>query len=243
MSRDEPNVEHNDAFGLIGYSHIQGQTDLFEVDYPQGHFIRLTIKTAKKDHREGYGAYVHDMKDIVSIYMSEVQWAAFVAAPNRGTGVPCTLVQYRDPLTGDFKRPEYKRPEKDAAERMRDKVRGDAEAMIAQLTTTLDRVDEMLAGSSVKKGDLQTVRQELMMNRQALKDNLPFLVERIDDTINTAKQNAQAEVDAHIDYALGRLGQRALGDRLTEALEAGTDVRAIGRAVAGALSGPAEVGS
>lgn len=238
MSRDETTIERNDAFGMIGYSHVQGQTDLFEVDYPQGHFICLTIKTAKKDERHGYGAYIHAEKDIVSIMMSEVQWAAFIAAPNRGEGVPCTLKHYRDPVTGDFKQPRYKRPDKDAAERMRDKVSGDAAAMVENLTKTLDKVEEMLAAGSLKKGDLQAIRSMLFNNRQALKDNLPFLVERIDETINEAKERAQAEVTAHIDYSLGKLGERALGERLEQAIGLGIDARDVGRAVAGALTGP-----
>lgn len=93
--KDREEIEHP-AFGMIHASRISGQRNLFMVDYPQGHFVRLTIAPATLI-RDLSNDWVHSRAyPLIEVDLSEVQWARMISSMNT-TGVPCTLNQYADP--------------------------------------------------------------------------------------------------------------------------------------------------
>lgn len=221
------------AFGMISASRISGETNLFGVDYPQGHFIRLTISTARLN-RNGGTDRVMSRDDLISVDMSEVQWARMIASPNT-SGVSCTLSRYIDPKTGDFLTPRL--PDKHVADKetFKDDVKDRATKAMAAVGDAQTMLASILKGGPLRKGDLQEVLSLLETGNRQMVANVPYMMERAHETIEEATENAKTEVGAYVDFAMQKLGERALGDRVMEALAAGADLGAIGRQVAEAV--------
>jgi hypothetical protein len=220
------------AFGMINVSRVQGECSLFGVDYPQGHWVEIEISTATLT-RANANDYYHADKSCIRIAMSEVQYARMIASANT-MGVACTLNRYRDPTTGEFMAPRL--PDRHAAseETFRAEVERKAQLATEGVKAARERLNEILKGP-LRKGDLTEVSDLLRAAEGQMGANLPYVVERAHETIQTATEHAKAEVDAHIDYSMARLGERALGARLAQALEAGADLTIIGRNVSAAL--------
>jgi hypothetical protein len=100
------------AFGQIDVHRIHGSKRLFAVDYPQDHFIRLTVHTTKLN-RNLASDRTFSEREVIVVDMSEVQWARLIASPNT-SGVACTLARYIDPETGEYLTPQL--PEKHVAD-------------------------------------------------------------------------------------------------------------------------------
>lgn len=225
---------NNAAFGQINIHRISGAKRLFGVNFPQDHFIRIAIHTAHLN-RNLASDRVFDDKEVVVVDMSEVQWARLIASPNTA-GVPCTLARYRDPVTGEYMTPQL--PEKDFAdaETFKDEIKDRAKKATAEVDAARAKLSEILQGGPVRKGDLQEVLEMLRSGSQTFASNLPFVVERAAETIDEATENAKTEVGAFVDFAMLRLGERALGDRIQQALASGADLKQIGRDVADAVA-------
>jgi hypothetical protein len=227
------------AFGQIDVHRIHGSKRLFAVDYPQDHFIRLTVHTTKLN-RNLASDRTFSEREVIVVDMSEVQWARLIASPNT-SGVACTLARYRDPETGEYLTPQL--PEKDFADAdtFKNEIKDRAKKAVVEVEAAYDKLAELLQGGPLRKGDLHEVLEMLRSGSQSLASNLPYVVERAGETIDTATENAKTEVGAFVDFAMLKLGERALGDKVREALAAGTDLRAIGRQVADAVTSVPEI--
>lgn len=234
MSDENTKTTDHSAFGQIAVSHISGQGNLFMVDYPQSHFMRLRISTASLK-RTLSNDWVYADREIIEVDMSEVQWARLISAPNT-TGVPCTLHHYRDPVTGEHTRPQMPDEHAASAEVFAAEVKKDAQVAARNIKTALEYLETLQKGGPVKKSDLAKLHNLLYHANMELAENLAFVVQQAEEAIQTATEHGKAEVDAHIDYALSRLGERALGERLQAAIDQGVDVRAIGASVAKAVT-------
>lgn len=233
---DKTITEH-DAFGMIGVSRVSGRANLFGVDYPQDHYITLKIKRAKLQ-RDLSNDWYFGKGEIIEISMSEVQYARMISSPNHGDGVPCTLSRYTDPVTGEYKTPRL--PDDHAArpETFAKEVRETGQRSAERLNEALADLDAILAGGAPKKGDLTKVREKLRASAQGLSSSLGFVVQQAEEAIHKSATNAMTEVDAHIDFAMTRLGERALGSRLAEALDSGHTAGSIGELILTALAPP-----
>lgn len=233
MAADDEEVIKHPAFGQIKISNVQGQRNLFMVDYPQGSFIVLTIKRADL-HRRLSNDWVFGDKDIIEIAMSQVQWAQLLCSPNT-EGVPCTLEHYFDHETRKMIAPRL--PDKHVADSKRyaEEVEKTARAVSKRLDAAIKKVNEALAGKALKKGDMESIKTELAMCRQELVDNLPFVVQQAEEKIETAVVSGKAEIAAHAQFILTQIGERVLGERIQQIVSEGGDVSQIGEAITRAL--------
>jgi hypothetical protein len=227
----------NDAFGKIKVSRVSGRRSLFMVDYPQEHYMVLEISTAEL-RRAHSNDRVFEGHELIRVALSEIQWAQFISAPNTSGG-PCTLERYID-RDGTFKHPKLPDNHAASGQTFAKKVQATADKAAMSLDQAQVIIDTMLAGGSVRKADLQKAREALQAARRGISSNLSFVVKQAEEAIETASTSARAEVDAHIEYAMARLGERALGDRLEQALDAGADLVRIGRDVIDAMTEPAK---
>jgi len=225
------------AFGTISATRFSGDVPMFQVDYMTGHGIALTISTAVLN-RNGATDRVHQRNEIVRVEMSEIQWARMLSSMNSGE-IPVTLKRYRDPQTGMFLAPKL--PEQHVAdmETFRAEVAKRADEALTGVAEARAKLSEIMKGP-LRKGDLQEVIDALTRAEMMAVNNLPYVTERAHETINTAAEYAKAEITAHVDYSMQRLGERALGERLEAALAAGVDLGAIGRAVSETFAQPSE---
>ena len=215
--KDREQVSHK-AFGVIGVSHVSGSTNLFMVDYPQDHFVTITIKGATLE-RTLSNDWVFGGKEQIQVSMSEVQIARLISSPNRGDGVPCTLNRYIDPDTREVIYPKL--PDEHAAtvKTYAKEIKESASKASETINKAYDAVEELLNAKSVRKGDLEKIKQKLASVKMEISNNLPFVVKQAEETINKATEHAKSEVDAYLDFALHRLGERAVGEELARRIE------------------------
>lgn len=224
------------SFGMITVSRVSGDCDLFMVDYPQGHAIALEINTARLLKRDA-GDRVHENQAIIRIEMSEVQWARLMSSFNAG-GVPCTLKRYRHPETGDYLTPRVPARHKHDDDSFRAAITKKATSAAEGLSQARQALQALLGGGALRKGDVNDVLDLLTKAEREFTANMPYVAEQAHEAITEMSENAKSEIDAHVDFALQRLGERALGARLNEALASGVDVEALGRTVLLALNPP-----
>lgn len=227
-------IEHA-SFGMITVTRFSGDSDLFMVDYPQGGAIGLEITTATLNRRGGHDR-VSENKHIIRVEMSEVQWARMLSSFNTG-GVPCTLRRYREPVTGDWMTPREMPRHKADEETFRKVITRHATTASESLTQARQALSEILKGP-LRKGDLNEVLDALTKAEREFTQNLPYVAEQAHEAITTMGENTKNEIDAHLDNAMQRLGERALGARLQEALDQGLDPKMIGQNVILALNPP-----
>jgi hypothetical protein len=203
----------HEAYGVAQLHRYSGTKDLFMVDYPQAHFMGLSIHLASLT-RNLSNDWVHPRETIVEVEFSEVQWARFISSAGEGAGVPCTLNLYRDPKTGDFKRPEMHSRPIPKAELFADEVTQTAKDASNALNSAIAKAELMANGGALKKGDLNELRGALAKAKMELGANLPFVVQQAEEAIGHSVEAAKGEIDAYQQFATARLGRLALAEKL-----------------------------
>lgn len=224
--------ERHPAYGQITINRVSGESRLFMVDYPTSHFVELEIQAAEV-RRSHSGERVYPREIIARIAMSQIQWSSLIASVG-STGQPCTLTGYHDTRSGEFVTPVITKNHMGDLDTLKDEIKAQAVKASMSLSEAQKVIAEMMAGGTPRKSDLVRAQKALETANRDLSQNLPFVVQQAEEAITASAARAQASAEGHIEYALARLGEKALGDRLTEAL----DVAAVGRAVLEAVHQP-----
>lgn len=200
------------AYGKVSVTRVSGQADLFQVDYPQQHYIKLAISQASVERNLSQD-WVFDSKQLIEINMSEVQWARLLSSMNT-TGVPCTLNSYIDPVTKEYLRPTMPSNIENKSEMFKSEIRETVDdgmktlnALISELTSLSE------AGVTTKKADIVALKNKAEKVYRELMQNLPFVLKQADEAIESAVEAGKGEVSAFIDHSMMRLGERALGEK------------------------------
>jgi hypothetical protein len=233
MSREDKVTKHP-SFGHASVSRCSGHADLFMVDYPQQHFMRLSISTADL-HRSLSHDDVYHGPSIVEVWMDEIQWAALVAGVG-SSGTPCTLMRYRDPDSGESMTPKMPVDTTGNAAAYKAEIEEMTKKATSQMKAALKELDEVMSGKTVRKGDLEAIRSRFNTAVAHMEAGIPFIAESANEAIHGAEKKAEANLTAFADHTMVRLGERALGDRLEQSLRDGVDLKLIGSAVAGQLT-------
>jgi hypothetical protein len=204
------------------------------VDYPQEHYIEVTISLADLT-RQYSNDYVFARDRLVTIALSEVQWARMISSLNT-EGVPCTMVNYYKPTPENFVRPTMPDEHVGKAHTFKKEIQKTAGEAASKVDEAMALLDAMLSEGTMKKADAKVVREKLRSARQDLASNLPFVVEQAEEAIEKSIESGKAEISAHIDFALLKLGERALGDKMADALVSPDEKKALGREVIAALT-------
>lgn len=205
-------VEHP-AFGMIRAGRVTGRANLFMVDYPQDHYITLTISQADL-RRDLSRDWVHAKRfPLVEISLSEVQWARLVSSLNT-EGVPCTLTHYAKPKSAEFERPKMPENHIGKAPTLKKEVQEAGRKAAESVNEALKDLDAMLSGGPVKKGDLKLARDKVWQAARKLSDSIPYTVSQAEEAIETAVESAKAELSAYAEHTMQRLGRMAIAERI-----------------------------
>jgi len=203
---------HNDyrethpAYATIGASRVTssppGHT-LFQTDFRHQHFVTVTIHRA--DLSRGLSSdHVFGTEQIIEVALSEAQWATFVATPNVGFGVPCTL-EY---LQGEGYVPGILREENR-------RTQFNAE-MAGHLRDTIASMEEALAQAKTK-----AQREPIEAAIRNMRSNFDFYVKQFDEHAEETVEHAKIEVEAYLTDAIRRAGLERLGASPPIALDSG----------------------
>lgn len=224
MSRQEE-IE-NPAFGMIDIGRVSGRAELFMVDYPQQHFISIKIRNAKliRDLSSNW-VHAHGVP-IVEVLMSEVQFARAIASLNT-SGVPCTLAHYRSVESGEVIHRPAMPPAEKLSNQFSKEIRQKAARATEAISNARKKLDEIRAGGSIRKSDLDKVIDLLGNAERDTASNLPFVVERAEETIQESVEQGKAEISAYSDFVVAKLGERAFAEKVIELGSAAAAMRLI----------------
>lgn len=189
------------AFGMIGGGRVSGRVVLHGSDFEHQHFIEIRIKRAEL-HRDLSRDWHHAREEIVSVFVSEAQWATFVSSLNQGEGVPCTLNYVNgEPMPGLTLHKEE------------DTVRREAHEHFAEMTALVDqtiREVEQGIGASLSKVKRDAILASLQKLRRDIKSNTPFMMNSFAEHMEKTVERAKVEVNAYMQNVVARAGIAAL---------------------------------
>lgn len=206
------------SFGVIGVSRVNGQASLFDSDVKHGHFIEITISEAKK-HRTGFThESVMGGKEMAKVRMSFAQFAQFITTQNVGSGTPCTIAR----VIGDEKRPWATRwggrpdpPDpKPFIDKFKQVGKDRAQNIVDNIDKATDAVLRLLHGTDKPtKANLKSAADALSYARTDVNNNLPYLVECLEEEMETKLSNAVTEFESYVSSSLQDKGLEVLREQ------------------------------
>lgn len=185
--------EHHESFGLVSFNRTSCNKalTLFGSGIKHNNIISLTIKRACQQRQFGSYHYFEE-GDIIEVNMSQSQFAECITSMNMGSGVPCTIMRVQGKRMEDCK---------EISER--EKLQEDFEK---QINAVNKRVRDLTESINSLKGKLTKKDQEAITNatgmlNQEIEQNLPFMRECYERSIDKSIKEGKAEIEA---FALNR---------------------------------------
>jgi hypothetical protein len=198
-------VEKEPFMGTIKVSRCQGRADLFDSDVEHMHFIEVEISHADRTRHLSQN-WIHGGNQIVSVWMSEIQWAHFLSSMNQGEGSPCTLkhiegkrIQGPKPASA----PESVKFEQEITETVKDSLNA-LKACIAKLTeATIPK------SKSPGKTELNEMLSLLNTAQREFTANLPFVEQQFKEHTEKMMATAKLEFEGYMTTRLRDMGLEA----------------------------------
>lgn len=204
---DKKEEKHHPAYGLIGWSRVQGHLPLYRSVVDTGHQIAVRISEGYM-FAEGVGGDEHHMdgKRIVEVRMSESQFAAFICTPNQGVGIPCTITDRV--VGGEYKRMPTVPAETKASKRLKEEGQRAAERQKKYAVEAVAQIRALVGNKLGKKGTEELGR---LLDRigDTTTANIEYAAKCLGEHAEKLTQNIQQEVEATIQARLHQLGIEA----------------------------------
>lgn len=199
--------EKHPSMGMISWSKVNShpEAELFGSDIKHAHLIKVSIHGAEVEHHLNRDWY-YEKETVASVYMSSAQFAEFMTTPN-ASGVPCTF-DIRADVPGRLKYPGHLS--------VSEKAQIDLKESISEAMTRADDLaglaKDLLEGSgTLKKADRKELLKAIIMLRQQVHRNLPFLSSSISEAIDKVVNHGKQELEAFAAETVRRHGLEALG--------------------------------
>ncbi|VVB52986.1 Uncharacterised protein [uncultured archaeon] len=200
--------------GVIKVARCQGRADLFDSDVEHQHFIEVSICHAEKTRQLSQN-WIHGHEEIVSVWMSEIQWANFVSSFNQGSGVPVTLKHI------DRKRIAPPPPPEREASKFHQEVMETASDSLSALKAAVGRLESALVpkAKAPNKAELNELLGLLHTALREFENNIPFVEKQFDEHMETKIAEAKSEFEGYLQRRLREIGLEAalLKDATAEA--------------------------
>lgn len=197
MSKDK---EHP-SFGSLSWARVSsnGHKDFYMSSVRPMNFISVKL-TPSRQVQDGATTRAFSMgAPIFEVVMTEAQFAAFITTPNMGNGTPCTINYMQGekvaPVPPDEQDQQYKKA-----------LQGTASNAAKNLDVALSKLDEILSGKSIRKGDLKDLKDEIQRSRANIGSTLPHILMLFDEHMERVREEAQATFEGAVKQRLVELG-------------------------------------
>jgi hypothetical protein len=190
---DEERTTSHPSFGLIHAARSSGITYLFGSPIKHNGFIEITVDLAEEDYRL-HTSWYRPKDHVLTLRMSEAQWATFVSTLNVGTGVPCTLTHSRDGTLKNI--PQLEGVESWVAERNRD-IKKTVERDMEKLRDVHARIKKLQnKRGAPTKAELDEIESLMVQAVENAPSNYKFLAETLSEHTEDLVTGAKAEITA-----------------------------------------------
>lgn len=190
--------ETHPAYGLISVSRPQSSpgTNLFGSDLSHQHFIAVHIQTAAVD-RSLSRDWVYPEEHVLEFYMSEAQWAKFVAGGGRSQATPITL-SHKIKGTELEVLPAIPTKEVNRKDQFNQEFKDKLQRQLGEIQELAKELSTLSEQKSVSKVQLRQISANLTNKLDNLPKNVDFMVESFKEVTETVVEEAKAEVEAYV---------------------------------------------
>lgn len=195
-------ISRHPAFGQVSITRTSGAGHLYGSEFNHQYAIRMTVSRSETHRTLSEDRYFGG-DELLSLTMSEAQWATFVSAIGVGAGVPCTL---------GYIRAEGSIPGIKKEERSDDVFRREAVAACEEAVDQIAKLQEAIKNtnlSGVKKKELTDYSLRIL---SSLQSSLPFVLSQFNEHIEQTVEAARVEVNSYLQTTAARTGLQALAN-------------------------------
>ncbi len=187
-------VHTHPAFGAIRASRVSGRATLHGSEFNHQHYVSVTICNASF-RRSLSNDWPHAGKELISVDMSESQWATFISSLNHGSGTQCTLSHI-----GGKAIPGLPDPKPKSEQFKREVAQNCADAI-----EHLRKLSEQLKSSGLSGKKLEPLLSLLNMASREIGSSQQFVLDQFGEHMEATVSKAKAEVEAYINGAASRI--------------------------------------
>lgn len=205
---DEDIKEEHESFGLLQISRqtCSHPINLFGSSVTHSNLISLTINRAEK-HRNLHRDWYFGRESLITIIMSDVQFAEAITSMNMGSGTPVTLQRVGDQSIKSC-------PEVSRKQQIDNEFKKDVKNISDLTRAAAKEAQLLLKGSGVlKKEDRQKIADLIYHIQMNVESNLPFLQQSFTKQVDKTIMEAKGECEAFVVNAIHKLGVEALQDK------------------------------
>lgn len=184
------------AQGQITLSRASGKASLYGSDFDPSHYISLTIHTSKL-HRHLNNDWHHTDREIITVEMTEAQFATLITSVGLGKGSLCTIARR------DMKSVPQLPPAKPRADQFKAELLGEMSDTIETMKAAIAEVE----GMKLPKGKTDRIKSLFGQLEKMLSGSVPFIASQFDEHMETTVEAAKMHLHGHITGA----GLQSLG--------------------------------
>lgn len=219
MSREEQaperigDEERHPAYGQIAVCRSSGSSVLYGSDFVHGHTISMEISHSALVRNVGHDQ-PHTTGRILTLRMSEAQWAAFVGGMGNGDGTQCTLEWLDKKYLPGLPMPKDRQSQFDSELRERLEV----------AVAAIERASKKIGEASMTKKVKDDLLSEMHQAKMNIGVNAQYVADCFSEHMEKTVTKAKTEIHGHMQNVLQRAGLSALQqDNLPLQIEAPKD--------------------
>lgn len=194
--------ETHPAYAQISASRISGHAALYGSDFVHHGFVE--IKISHSELNRGLSRdWPFAKKEVVSVWLSEAQWATFVSSMNIGSGVQCTLRHINmNPV-----------PMLPAPKKRIDQFRSEAKKTTEEAEKNLRELADLIGSSNLSVVKKKELLKKVEFASRAIGSSVDFVLKQFGEHMENVTEKAKIEIDAYINDQIKRVGITALSER------------------------------
>jgi hypothetical protein len=187
------------GFSRQTYGSIEGAS-LFGSSVKNHQVISLRITKADLTRNLSSDWINGDLKPIIEVLLTPLQFAEMLTTLNVGSGVPATLVQHNGERFNIPELPSH-------AEQFRDEIKDDLETVISRMREAEKAITDLIedprpVGKAVRKN----LRDMVASYRNFIEEYIPFIISQFAKQMNRTVLEAKADVDAFVQETIVKTG-------------------------------------
>lgn len=187
------------AFGQIVAHRISGTRALYGSDFLHNNYVEITIAESELIRDLSCDRHFSG-KELISVCLSEAQWATFVSAMQMRGGPPCTIGH-----VGGKQRPELPDPI-DRSKQFAGELDSGLKKCITKMRTTIAELEAM----GLPKGKTATIRASMESCLSYMSSTAPFVASQFGEHVEETVEKAKQEIHGHMQNVIHRSGIAAL---------------------------------
>lgn len=217
---NETTYERHPSFAQISASRVSSShgTTMYGSKLTHSRYITITLSESELVRSINTDRY-HGTRQMMQVRMSENQFAQFITSLNIGDGVPCTIERREGNRVSS---PEPRNEKDITSNDFKNKVKKVSQV----LAEAQNRLAEMTKpNGKASKAELNQLQDELRTASREIEQNMPYMVECFEETLDDAVTSAKTDIEAYAADAFARAGVTIGSNPVTLSVEGTAEKR------------------